>query len=54
MEAPKERVHGQLTQAGGDVYFFGGVSHPENVGFDDFWRMRFGNLGLLRERSLEL
>jgi hypothetical protein len=53
LEAPKPRIYPMMTQVSGEYYYFGGVSYPENIGYDDFWHMRFGMKGLNRECSLE-
>lgn len=42
LEAPKPRIHPLMTQVGGEFYYFGGVSFPENMGYNDFWQLRFG------------
>ena len=44
LEGPKSRLHSHITQSRGDVYQYGGVSYPENIAYDDFWRMRFGSI----------
>ena len=43
-EHPKPRINALLLQTEGDVYFFGGISHPENIAYDDFWKLSFGRV----------
>lgn len=53
LEGPKSRLYSHLVQSRGEVYQFGGVSYPEYIAYDDFWKMKFGNRSLSRKCRME-
>jgi hypothetical protein len=42
LEGPKPRMYPILIENPEDTYLLGGVSFPENLAYDEFWKLRFG------------
>jgi hypothetical protein len=44
LEGPKPRMYPILIENQEDTYLLGGVSFPENLSYEEYWRLRFGKL----------